>query len=133
VDLYDVTAHYGQNQLAWACGENGTILRTLDASGAPGVGVESFGATDGGIPRLEVRPNPVRGRAVLRFALERAGFADVRLYDVRGAERAVLAREELAAGPQAVVWDARELPGGTYFVRVSTPTETFNGRVVRVR
>lgn len=74
--------------------------------------------------RLDLAPNPVRGRTRVRFVLPTAGTARVDVFDVTGRRVRTLARGALAAGPHRVWWDVREEGGapaanGVYFVRVA--------------
>ncbi|MEZ5065965.1 MAG: hypothetical protein R3B81_14625 [bacterium] len=121
---------YLNDQHGYVVGENGMILTTDDGGGPPPV---ASPARIGDTAALTVTPLPVRGEsASLEFTLARAGRADVRVYDVRGALRETIRREHLDAGPHRLLWNP-SLASGTYFVRVVTETETRSARVVLVR
>jgi hypothetical protein len=66
--------------------------------------------------------NPAPGQAAFDLALPAAAEVQVRVYDVRGARIADLARGALAPGVHRLSWDGRDrtghpAPAGVYFVR----------------
>ena len=67
-----------------------------------------------------VAPNPVRGRATVPFALDRAGAATLRLLDVQG--RVLLQRPlgTLSAGEHTAPLDVSGLAPGVYLLRLDT-------------
>jgi hypothetical protein len=67
-----------------------------------------------------IGPHPVRARAVLGFALPRAGAVHLAVYDVRGREVAVLAAGAFGEGPQQVTWEAADVPAGVYVARLAS-------------
>ena len=80
-------------------------------------------------------PNPFVGRASIRFGLARAGEARLELFDLAGRRIQTLASGMLAAGPHVATWDGRDhgghhLGAGIYFVRLTTPSQVFHGRIV---
>ncbi len=64
-------------------------------------------------------PNPFSGATIIRFALAEAGPVRLSVYDLIGHEVACLVDAELSAGDHAVRFDARGLPDGVYFYRLS--------------
>lgn len=64
-------------------------------------------------------PNPFNGSTVIRFVLSEAGPVRLSVYDLIGQEVACLVDAELAAGEHAVRFEARNLPDGVYFYRLS--------------
>jgi hypothetical protein len=63
-------------------------------------------------------PNPVGGRATIRYELPAAGPVRLAVYDALGREVAVLVDGERPAGVHAVVVDAGALAAGAYVVRI---------------
>lgn len=62
--------------------------------------------------------NPLRGGAArVLVALDAAQPVRVTVHDVLGRAVATLCDRRLAAGPSTLVWDARIVPAGVYFVR----------------
>lgn len=69
-------------------------------------------------------PNPFNPATTVRFDLPARAAANLTVYDLLGKERAVLVRETLDAGSYTRSFDARNLPSGVYFVRLTAGTHT---------
>ncbi|MGB3543660.1 T9SS type A sorting domain-containing protein [Rubrivirga sp.] len=81
-----------------------------------------------------VRPNPFDGVASTRFRVTSTQQASVELYDLTGRRVAVLFEGTATADTwQDVRIDARDLPAGTYIVRLRGETASGTTRVVLVR
>jgi hypothetical protein len=83
-------------------------------------------------------PNPFNPQTTIRLAQQTAGPARVAIYDVFGRLVRVLHDGPLAAGRSEVSWDGRsdsgrDLPSGSYWVRLITPDGERRLRVIRVR
>ena len=70
-----------------------------------------------------VSPNPVRNRAVIRFALPQEARVDLALYDVLGRRVALLASQPFPAGVHRLRWPVTgsvgvKLSPGVYFLRL---------------
>ncbi|MCU0607453.1 MAG: T9SS type A sorting domain-containing protein [Candidatus Edwardsbacteria bacterium] len=86
------------------------------------------------LPSLAVSPNPCAGRAVISYALPRAGRARVRLYNTAGQLMATLQDGQLPAGRHRCHWQAAGgAPSGTYFIRAECGGHTATARVTVVR
>jgi len=68
--------------------------------------------------RLTVWPNPGNATFDVRFELERAAVASVRVYDLSGRLVETLAQASFAPGEFSRTWDATALATGIYFVRL---------------
>ncbi|MBK8230800.1 MAG: FG-GAP repeat protein [Candidatus Eisenbacteria bacterium] len=82
-----------------------------------------------------IAPNPARGEVELRFALRAAGPAQLALYDARGRQVIELRSGWQSSGAYGLIWDgidARGLrvPGGIYFVRLSTPDAVVTRKLI---
>ena len=75
-------------------------------------------AAEAGFSLGPVAPNPVRGRAVVPFALDRAGTARLRVLDLQGRTVLDAPRGALAAGPHTATLDVSALAAGVYLVRL---------------
>ena len=91
------------------------VLVVLRRSNVPVAAEESAEAPE---VRLRVAPNPVRGRAVVRYGVAEAGPVRLAVYDALGREAAVLVDGARAAGEHAAVLDARPLAPGLYVARL---------------
>jgi len=85
--------------------------------------------------RLDVRPNPVPGRATVVYEVPRAGRADVAVYDRSGRAVAGLPAGAVEPGRYRLSWDCRDAGGrrlaaGVYFVRLDFDGERRMQKVV---
>ena len=72
--------------------------------------------------RYELRqnyPNPFNAQTRIAFALARGGEAGLDVFDVTGRLVQTLARGPISAGTHEILFDARDLPSGMYFARLS--------------
>ncbi len=83
-----------------------------------------------GMSRLDIRPNPCLGRAMLDFASTAAGPVSVRLFDAAG--RVVLERRYGSITGSGVPLDLGNLSPGVYLCRVTSGRETAMRRLVRM-
>lgn len=63
-----------------------------------------------------VFPNPFNPVTVIRYALPVAGDVMMSVYDALGKRIKIILNQEMPAGEHEVVFDAKNLPSGTYFV-----------------
>ncbi len=84
--------------------------------------VTSVGRDLAGLPETfaleQNHPNPFNPTTVIRYQLSVASRADLRVFDILGREVAVLANGVQSPGRYSVMFDASELPSGTYFCRL---------------
>ncbi|MEM6326836.1 MAG: T9SS type A sorting domain-containing protein, partial [Bacteroidota bacterium] len=128
--VYTVTSSVASNAFdAFASNDSDT-----QQVGVLDVGTES---PDGAIPREVVlagaRPNPVQAAAVLRWGVPTATAVDLRVYDLRGREVAVLVEgESVIAGWHETTWRP-SLATGVYLVRLRAGGEVQTRKLVIVR
>ena len=83
---------------------------------------------------LTATPNPIRGAARVRLAVDRAQDVTVAVFDVTGRQVATLFRGPAAAGQTLdVTFDGAALPAGVYVVRATGDTLRLTQRVTVVR
>jgi hypothetical protein len=84
-------------------------------------GVVVLGAEDAppAVARLGAHPNPFNPQTTLGYALPRAGWAELRVFDARGREVARPLSGQRPAGPGEVLWNAQGLASGVYLVQLS--------------
>jgi hypothetical protein len=115
---------------------------------APGRAIRYVAADPSGIderpwtgPGLSLRratlmllPSVIHDQAKIRFSLAHAGQVRLEIFDKTGkAIRAGFALAKIAAGNHVWTWDARELAGGVYFVRLATEQEVVTAKAVVTR
>jgi hypothetical protein len=84
---------------------------------------------------LQVEPDPVRSRALLRFANAAAGEGRLELFDAAGRRVVDTPLGRIEAGAQGISipgGQVGQLPAGLYLVRLSVGGRTFTGRFVRL-
>lgn len=105
-----------------------------DITGISGVGIES---ADESIPTTfafgNVYPNPTRNDARIPFQVAEPAQVDVRLYDMLGKERAVLASGMMQPGSYESSFSTSGLPSGQYLVRARIGNRLFTRKVSVVR
>ncbi len=72
-----------------------------------------------------VYPNPFNPQTTIRFSVPEASVVKLVVYDVLGREVRVLVDGTREAGTHEVVFEAGNLPSGTYLVRLVTPAGSF--------
>lgn len=78
-------------------------------------------------------PNPFNPSTTISFSLSHPGQVSLKVYDLNGRLIDTLVEGQQAAGPQAVTFDAGDLPSGTYVYRLTTPTGTQTKKMVLVK
>jgi hypothetical protein len=90
------------------------------------------------VARIDNYPNPFNPQTSIDFTLERAGRAEVRIYDVHGKLVRTLEDGELAAGKHTRVWQGRDNGGrqvasGVYMARFVHPDGVSLRRMVLLK
>ncbi len=84
-------------------------------------------------PEIRSLTNPVRDSALLEYVLDRAGTADIDVYDIRGRKVAAFGEGWRNAGAHTVRWNPGRLAAGMYIARLGTRTGAAHCRVMVVR
>ena len=88
--------------------------------------------------RLHVQPNPFNPAAQVSYALGLPGTARISVYSLTGGLVKVLADGPQTAGSHVLTWDGRdtrgrEVPAGSYVIRIDTELGTNAVKVMMVR
>lgn len=96
------------------------------------LGVDALSAEDDGSAMLDLLPNPSRGATTFRFASSGSAPATMKIFDARGEEvSTVLDGERFESGTHQVIFDAGNLPSGSYVVRFTQGmTRIFRSMIV---
>lgn len=78
-------------------------------------------------------PNPCNGRTLLSFALPAAAPVQLKIFNLRGEEKALLVEGLLPAGRHQFPVDAVNWPSGLYFARLSTPAVQHTLKISLIR
>jgi len=83
-------------------------------------------------------PNPFNPSTQVKFSLDRAGAASLRVYDARGHLVRSLVNEHLAAGPHSITWNGaddggRPVASGVYFYRLEANGRTAERRMLLIK
>jgi len=79
---------------------------------------------------LTVTPNPVRGRANLKYTLPRGAEVSLKVLDLSGRKVATLAEGNKSAGWYNTVWNLKGVAPGVYLVRLNADNTVLTSRVV---
>ena len=64
-------------------------------------------------------PNPFNPGTTIRFTIPRSADVSLKIYNLLGEEIATLVAARLSAGSYSILWEAKDIPGGVYFCRLS--------------
>jgi cytochrome c1 len=112
-----------------------TILSQYFLEPLGGVGVPAAAPGGTGVTLAPMRPNPSRGRSVLRFALSNTAEVRIELLDAQGRRVRTLLAGRQDAGAHELTWDGRDASGrpaaaGLYWARLATERATISQRFV---
>jgi hypothetical protein len=102
----------------YVCGDEGRIYKTTTGGliGIPPISTE--------VPRefmlYQNYPNPFNPTTNIRFALPKAAFVKLAVYDMLGREVQTLVNENLSPATYEIKWDASQHSSGIYFYRIQT-------------
>jgi hypothetical protein len=106
------------------------IITIIDTSRVAGITDSPDGNLSNENSRIECYPNPFSEKTNLTLTLAGDAQVGIRIYDVTGSlVRALLPISELTSGSHDFVWDrmttdARKVPEGIYFCRVTIKTSS---------
>jgi hypothetical protein len=75
-------------------------------------------------------PNPFTGTTSVVFSLPEAGRVLLDVYDINGKQMAQLVNGTKTAGAHTTIFDAKNLPGGVYFLRLTFSTTTTVKKII---
>jgi hypothetical protein len=78
-------------------------------------------------------PNPFNPETSIKFDIPKANNVELRIYDMKGSEVAVLINGKMEAGSYKYRWNASAFPSGVYFYRLKTADFTDTKRMILVK
>jgi len=112
--------------LGWAVGNNGTILRF-----GVGTGIDKHN-TQHSTLYTQIHPNPTGGISNFRLLIADFGKVSLKIYDLHGREMAVLVDGMMQAGEQNVRYDLSNLPSGIYLCVLVTEQGLASKKMVKL-
>jgi hypothetical protein len=82
---------------------------------------------------LSAYPNPFNPATIIRFTLQKADHVTLAIYDITGRRVAVLLQAWQRAGTHQQIWNAREVPSGIYFARLTTKDAALTKKLLLVK
>ena len=86
-----------------------------------------------GHPLLYCLPNPVYGLVHINYLLPFAGEFCIDLYNAVGQRVTCLEQDNKTAGMHHLYWNAKDLPSGIYFLRLTTSKSTIAHKLILLR
>ncbi len=99
-------------------------------------GIEDPPIVDGTTPRaptFTLSPNPGRGEVAIQLHLPATTQVDMAVYDVTGKRVAALLSGVHTVGTHSITWNARNLPAGVYFCRVTAQGKALTQKLVLLK
>jgi hypothetical protein len=69
-------------------------------------------------------PNPFNPATTIPFTLRREAQVSLKIFNLKGREVATLINARFPAGTHKTLWDARDLPSGVYFAKLTSGNNT---------
>jgi parallel beta-helix repeat protein len=99
----------------------------------PVAGIRVIGASPLNYALSQNYPNPFNPTTIIEYALPRAGFTTLKIYNSLGEEVSSLIAAYLQPGKYAIEWDASKFASGMYFYRLQTGSFTTTKKLVLIR
>jgi len=119
--------------IGYVVGDNGIILKTTDGGGFP-ISIEFANIK---IPTnfslSQNYPNPFNPQTKIKFAVPKASFTKIIIYDLLGREVTTLVNEVLEPGTYEADWDASIYSSGVYFYKIITNELTETRKMVLMK
>ena len=82
---------------------------------------------------VKVIPNPSHGIYDIRYTINDMRIVSLRVFNIHGKKIITLVNEEQAAGKYSVHFDAADLPGGIYFIRLQAGDRVETKKMILLR
>jgi ligand-binding sensor domain-containing protein len=78
-------------------------------------------------------PNPFSPSTNISFSLPRSGYTALKIYDALGKEVSTAFSGNMNAGEYSIPWEAKDLPDGIYYYRLTSGTTTETKKLVLMK
>jgi hypothetical protein len=116
----------GQNGLTATYADTVIVLKPI-------AGIRVIGASPLNYALSQNYPNPFNPTTIIEYALPRAGFTTLKIYNALGVMVTSLLSGYLQPGRYAIEWDASKFASGMYFCRLQTGAFTATKKLVLIR
>jgi hypothetical protein len=82
---------------------------------------------------ISISPNPVSGQAVLSLNVSNSEPVKVCIYNLTGICLKSWEFENQQPGRKEYILDLTDLPAGIYYCRLQVGTQTFTGKIIRMK
>lgn len=126
---------YLNDNTGYCCGNNGTILKTTNGGGAILSGVsQNSGILPQSFSLEQNYPNPFNPATKINFSVPaNSGSFRLEVFDVSGKIVQVLFEGELIAGNYTADFEAADLAGGVYFIRLSSENISLTRKIILLK
>jgi photosystem II stability/assembly factor-like uncharacterized protein len=133
-------AYFINNNTGWACGGEGTILKTTNGGSVFAKNISK--EIPNSFSLYQNYPNPFNPATTIRFETPlnptfgkggTGGLVTLKVYNLLGKEMATLVNEKLSAGTYEVNWDASAYPSGVYFYKLSSGDYTETKKMLMIK
>ncbi|MCD4772284.1 MAG: T9SS type A sorting domain-containing protein [Bacteroidales bacterium] len=122
IDLYSISLADKEN--AWICGRKSIILHTNNG-GFVGITESSKIKSS-----FKVFPNPIYNEAIIEFDLSKTSDVYLSVYNFYGQVVKLIYKGQKNKGNHKINWGSRDLPKGTYFIKLQTDAGIFTQKVL---
>ncbi len=115
----------------WAVGYNGVILKYLNQKSAISSSEDVYHPESFSLEQNY--PNPFNPRTIIRYSLYGNRFITLNIFDVLGNEVSTLVNKEQKSGSYEVEFDAKNLPSGIYYYKLSSGDVSVTKKMVVIK
>jgi hypothetical protein len=115
IGLYSV--FFSNVETGYICGKNGVVLKTTNGGNLTGINLIVV-EMPFNFSLSQNYPNPFNPQTRIKFAVPKASFTKLIIYDLLGREVATLVNEELKPGTYEADWDGSNYSSGVYFYKI---------------
>lgn len=103
----------------FACGYNGNIVRYGNPAPSA-IEIETSLSIPEQHNLIQNYPNPFNPSTTIDYAVSKACHIHIQIYNLVGQKIATLVNHDQPVGSYQITWNAENIPGGIYFVRMTT-------------
>ena len=105
-------------------------FKRMQLPGAGSLGIHTFNIEQKNL--VAVYPNPFSNKTTIEYTLQQASTVQITVFNHLGEQVAFIQKEQ-PQGKQQLVWDAKDLPSGLYYLLLQTEKESMMGKMMILR